>query len=115
MPWRRLSNGFFNPTTALFAATAFSCSDGKLSSGARRKTGRAVAAATRVLAVAAVQAAASSFVVSTFDDGLLSVASQNARNLALRRIAQMIRKNDQQAYWGWRHEHSDALLKIDIH
>ena len=22
--------------------------------------------------------------------------------------------NDQQAYWGWRHEHSDALLKIDI-
>jgi len=26
-----------------------------------------------------------------------------------------IRVNDQQAYWGWRHEHSDALLKIDIH
>jgi hypothetical protein len=23
--------------------------------------------------------------------------------------------DDQQAYWGWRHEHSDALLKIDIH
>jgi basic membrane lipoprotein Med (substrate-binding protein (PBP1-ABC) superfamily) len=23
--------------------------------------------------------------------------------------------NDQQAYWGWRHEHSDALLKINIH
>jgi hypothetical protein len=23
--------------------------------------------------------------------------------------------NDQQAYWGWRHEHSDSLLKIDIH
>jgi hypothetical protein len=22
--------------------------------------------------------------------------------------------NDQQAYWGWRHEHSDALLKIDV-
>jgi Ni/Co efflux regulator RcnB len=21
---------------------------------------------------------------------------------------------DQQAYWGWRHEHSDALLKIEI-
>ena len=21
---------------------------------------------------------------------------------------------DQQAYWGWRHEHSDALLKIDV-
>jgi hypothetical protein len=25
-----------------------------------------------------------------------------------------INENDQQAYWGWRHEHSDALLKIDI-
>lgn len=24
-------------------------------------------------------------------------------------------EGDQQAYWGWRHEHSDALLKIDIH
>jgi hypothetical protein len=23
-------------------------------------------------------------------------------------------ENDQQAYWAWRHEHSDALLKIDI-
>ena len=22
--------------------------------------------------------------------------------------------NDQQAYWGWRHEHSDVLLKINI-
>jgi hypothetical protein len=22
--------------------------------------------------------------------------------------------NDQQAYWGWRHDHSDALLKINI-
>jgi hypothetical protein len=26
-----------------------------------------------------------------------------------------LREDDQQAYWGWRHEHSDALLKIDIH
>jgi hypothetical protein len=26
-----------------------------------------------------------------------------------------LRANDQQAYWGWRHEHSDALLKIEIH
>lgn len=26
-----------------------------------------------------------------------------------------IPENDQQAYWGWRHEHSDAVLKIDIH
>jgi hypothetical protein len=25
-----------------------------------------------------------------------------------------IKVDDQQAYWGWRHEHSDALLKIDI-
>ena len=23
-------------------------------------------------------------------------------------------ETDQQAYWGWRHEHSDAVLKIDI-
>ena len=23
--------------------------------------------------------------------------------------------NQQQAYWGWRHEHSDSLLKIEIH
>ena len=26
-----------------------------------------------------------------------------------------LKENDQQAYWGWRHEHSDAVLKIDIH
>jgi len=26
-----------------------------------------------------------------------------------------LRESDQQAYWGWRHEHSDALLKIEIH
>ena len=25
-----------------------------------------------------------------------------------------LKVNDQQAYWGWRHQHSDALLKIDI-
>jgi hypothetical protein len=25
-----------------------------------------------------------------------------------------LREPDQQAYWGWRHEHSDALLKINI-
>jgi hypothetical protein len=25
-----------------------------------------------------------------------------------------LKENDQQAYWGWRHEHSDAVLKIDI-
>ncbi len=26
-----------------------------------------------------------------------------------------INESDQQAYWDWRHEHSDAVLKIDIH
>jgi hypothetical protein len=26
-----------------------------------------------------------------------------------------LHENDQQAYWAWRHEHSDAVLKIDIH
>jgi len=25
-----------------------------------------------------------------------------------------LKENDQQAYWGWRHDHSDALLKINI-
>jgi hypothetical protein len=25
-----------------------------------------------------------------------------------------LNENDRQTYWGWRHEHSDALLKIDI-
>ena len=25
-----------------------------------------------------------------------------------------LRPADQQTYWGWRHEHSDAQLKIDI-
>jgi hypothetical protein len=25
-----------------------------------------------------------------------------------------LHESDQQAYWDWRHEHSDALLKIDI-
>ena len=26
-----------------------------------------------------------------------------------------LKENDQQAYWGWRHDHSDAFLKIEIH
>jgi hypothetical protein len=26
-----------------------------------------------------------------------------------------LKDEDQQAYWGWRHNHSDAVLKIDIH
>ena len=25
-----------------------------------------------------------------------------------------LRENDQQSYWGWRHSHSDAQLRIDI-
>jgi hypothetical protein len=25
-----------------------------------------------------------------------------------------LREEDRQSYWGWRHEHSDALLKINI-
>lgn len=25
-----------------------------------------------------------------------------------------LREEDRQAYWGWRHEHSDAVLKINI-
>jgi hypothetical protein len=25
-----------------------------------------------------------------------------------------LREEDRQAYWAWRHEHSDAVLKIDI-
>ena len=25
-----------------------------------------------------------------------------------------LKENDQQNYWNWRHEHSDAVLKIDI-
>ena len=26
-----------------------------------------------------------------------------------------VKESDQQAYWGWRHEHSDTELKIVIH
>ena len=25
-----------------------------------------------------------------------------------------LNENDRQAYWAWRHEHSDAILKIDV-
>jgi len=38
-------------------------------------------------------------------------AKQNHRTY---RTFSTLNENDQQAYWGWRHEHSDALLKIDI-
>ena len=37
MPWRRHSSGFCNLAGAVFAATTFSDSDGKLSSGTQRK------------------------------------------------------------------------------
>jgi hypothetical protein len=26
-----------------------------------------------------------------------------------------LKDEDQQSYWGWRHDHSDAVLKINIH
>ena len=26
-----------------------------------------------------------------------------------------LKENDRQSYWNWRHNHSDALLKIEIH
>jgi hypothetical protein len=26
-----------------------------------------------------------------------------------------LKPNDQQAYWNWRHQHSDTVLKIQIH
>ena len=26
-----------------------------------------------------------------------------------------LKERDQQSYWNWRHEHSNALLKIEIH
>ena len=26
-----------------------------------------------------------------------------------------MKERDRQNYWGWRHDHSDAILKIDIH
>ena len=38
-----------------------------------------------------------------------------SRTIASIAISLKLNDNDQQAYWGWRHEHSDALLKINIH
>ena len=26
-----------------------------------------------------------------------------------------LKEEDQKSYWGWRHDHSDAILKIDVH
>ena len=30
------------------------------------------------------------------------------------RSFERLREEDRQAYWGWRHEHSDAILKINV-
>jgi hypothetical protein len=38
-------------------------------------------------------------------------AKQNHRKY---RDFSKLNHNNQQAYWGWRHDHSDALLRIDI-
>jgi Ni/Co efflux regulator RcnB len=38
-------------------------------------------------------------------------AKQNHRKYS---TFSQLKENDQQAYWGWRHDHSDALLKITI-
>ena len=38
-------------------------------------------------------------------------AKQNHRKY---RTFSTLPENDQQAYWGWRHDHSDAVLKINI-
>lgn len=38
-------------------------------------------------------------------------AKQNHRKY---REFSTLHENDQQTYWNWRHEHSDALLKIDV-
>ena len=39
-------------------------------------------------------------------------AKQNHRKY---RDFSKLKDNDQQSYWDWRHEHSDTVLKIDIH
>jgi len=45
------------------------------------------------------------------DQAYRTYAKQNHRKY---RNFDRLNENDQQAYWGWRHEHSDALLKINI-
>jgi hypothetical protein len=45
------------------------------------------------------------------DQAYRMYAKQNHRKY---RNFSTLNENDQQAYWGWRHDHSDALLKINI-
>jgi len=45
------------------------------------------------------------------DQAYRMYAKQNHRKY---RTFSTLNENDQQAYWGWRHDHSDALLKINI-
>ncbi len=45
------------------------------------------------------------------DQAYRMYAKQNHRKY---RTFTKLSQNDQQAYWGWRHDHSDALLKINI-
>ncbi len=42
------------------------------------------------------------------------IACMRRKTIANTTLSLMLNENDQQAYWGWRHEHSDTLLKIDI-
>lgn len=46
------------------------------------------------------------------DQAYRMYAKQNHRRY---RNFDTLNENDQQAYWGWRHDHSDALLNINIH
>jgi type III secretory pathway component EscR len=45
------------------------------------------------------------------DQAYRAYAKQNHRKY---REFSTLNDDDQQAYWGWRHDHSDALLKINI-
>ena len=45
------------------------------------------------------------------DQAYRMYAKQNHRKY---RDFSRLKENDQQNYWGWRHEHSDAQLKITI-
>jgi hypothetical protein len=45
------------------------------------------------------------------DQAYRMYAQQNNRKY---RDFDKLKENDRQGYWNWRHEHSDALLKIEI-
>jgi len=45
------------------------------------------------------------------DQAYRAYAKQNHKKY---REFSTLNDDDQQAYWGWRHDHSDALLKINI-